>query len=92
MTYQKPFDFLSVVHVCSFYLIGLVFKNAYLFAFLLGIGWELLEYTITSTPYTRRLLVKYWPVPKSIWDEKLINTNRLTDLVFNMIGYGLAQL
>ncbi len=92
MTYQKPFDFLSVVHMCIFYLIGLVFKNAYLFAFLLGIGWELLEYTITSTPYTRKLLIKHWPVPKSIWDEKLINTNRLTDLVFNMIGYGLAQL
>ena len=91
MTYQKPFDFLSVVHMCIFYLIGLVFKNAYLFAFLLGIGWELLEYTITSTPVTRGLLVKYWPVPKSIWDEKLFNTNRLTDLVFNMIGYRLAQ-
>ena len=91
MTYQRPFDFLSVIHICIFYLIGLVIKKAYLFAFLLGIVWELLEYTITRTPYTRGLLVKYWPVPKSIWDEKLININRLTDLVFNMIGYGLAQ-
>ena len=92
MTYQEPFDFLSVVHMCIFYLIGLFFKNAYLFAFLLGIGWELLEYTITSTPFTRRLLIKHWPVPRSIWDEELFNINRLTDLVFNMIGYGLAQL
>ena len=66
-------------------------KKSYVFAFCLGVLWELLEYIITSTSYTRNLIIKYWPVPMEIWDERLINVNRFSDLVFNMIGYHLAQ-
>tara|TARA_B100001059_G_C17650178_1_gene484003 strand:- start:235 stop:510 length:276 start_codon:yes stop_codon:yes gene_type:complete len=91
MAYEKVFDFLSIVHLINFYLIGLVVKKSYVFAFCLGVLWELLEYIITSTSYTRNLLIKYWPVPMEIWDERLINVNRFSDLVFNMIGYHLAQ-
>ena len=91
MKYQQPFDIFSAVHIFSFYIIGLIVKKSYLFAFFLGVLWELLEYIITRYSYSRQLLIKYWPFPKEIWDEKLININRLTDLIFNMIGYHLAQ-
>tara|TARA_Y100000816_G_scaffold283046_1_gene259457 strand:+ start:934 stop:1215 length:282 start_codon:yes stop_codon:yes gene_type:complete len=92
MSYKEIFDFLSLVHLCFFYIIGLFLKNNYVFAFILGIIWEIVEYGITSTRLTRELLIKYWPVPKRIWDEKLFNPNRLSDLIFNMIGYHLAQI
>ena len=91
MAYQRPFDFLSVVHFLSFYLLGLVIKKSYVLAFCLGVIWELLEYVITSKSYSRKLLIKYWPVPREIWDERLLNINRFTDILFNMLGYHLSQ-
>ena len=35
---------------------------------------------------TKKLLIKYWPIPKRLWEEKNI-LNRVFDLLFNMIGY-----
>jgi hypothetical protein len=87
MNYNKFFDFLSIIHFFWFYLLGKIIKNNYLFAFILGIIWEILEYFITKYPFTRNLLIKYWLIPKKIWDEDAFNINRVSDILFNMLGY-----
>ena len=85
--YNKIFDFLSITHFLFFYIVGIYIKDNYEFAFFLGVFWEILEYFITSRKFTRNLLIKYWFVPKHIWDEDLNNKNRISDLIFNMLGY-----
>ena len=87
MNYNKFFDFLSIIHFFWFYLLGKIIKSNYLFAFILGIIWEILEYFITKYPFTRNLLIKYWLIPKKIWDEDAFNINRVSDILFNMLGY-----
>lgn len=87
MNYNKFFDFLSIIHFFWFYLLGKIIKNNYLFAFILGIIWEILEYFITKYPFTRNLLIKYWLIPKKIWDEDAFNINRVSDILFNILGY-----
>ena len=91
MKYNKKFDLLSVGHFIFFFIIGKICKNQYQFAFILGILWELFEYTITSNPCTRKLLAKYHFVPQSIWDEDLFNQNRVYDMIFNMLGYYISS-
>lgn len=91
MKYNKTFDYLSFVHFFWFYLLGLFLKNNYIFAFFLGVFWEFLEFYITKTPFTRNLLIKYWPVPKKIWDEDALNINRVSDIIFNMLGYHVGN-
>ena len=87
MKYNKPFDILSIIHFLIYLILGIFVKNNYYLAFGLGILWEIFEYSITKCQDTRELLIKYWIVPQKIWDEDLINLNRLTDLIFNMLGY-----
>ena len=91
MKYNKKIDYLSFIHFLSFYIIGKICKNQYQFAFTLGILWELFEYTITSNPCTKNLLIKYHFVPQYIWDEELFNQNRLYDMIFNMLGYYISN-
>lgn len=87
MKYNEVFDFLSVIHFLIYFVLGIFIKNKYYLALLLGILWEIFEYTITQCKYTRNLLIKYWIIPQKIWDEDLINMNRISDLIFNMLGY-----
>ena len=87
MAYNKIFDGLSIVHFVLNYILGLYLKNNYVFVFILGIVWEIVEYIITKYPVTRKLLIKYWFIPQRVWDEDLWNKNRVSDLVFNMLGY-----
>jgi hypothetical protein len=79
-------DEMSIVHFFNFFILGLLLKNRLLFAFLLGIAWELFEYQFTRDETIRKLLIKYWPIPKRLWEENNI-LNRVFDLCCNMIGY-----
>ena len=67
-------------------LLGMVIKNRYGLALMLGILWELFEYIITTHPLTQQLLITYWPIPQKYWEEKNI-LNRFSDIMFNMAGY-----
>ena len=87
MGYNKLIDYLSIINFFVYYLFGIIVKRKYLLALLLGIVWEILEYIITKNSITRHLLIKYWPVPKQIWDEDAFNINRVSDIIFNMLGY-----
>ena len=84
---NKIIDLLSVGHFYFYYIIGLYVKNNYFFAFILGIIWEIFEYNVTSNKFTKNLLIKYWPIPQKTWDEEAYNINRITDIIFNMLGY-----
>ena len=79
-------DEMSIVHFFNFFILGLLLKKRFLFAFLLGIAWELFEYQFTRDETIRKLLIKYWPIPKRLWEENNI-LNRVFDLCCNMIGY-----
>lgn len=89
---NKIFDFLSVCHFIIYYVIGRYIKNNYQLAFVLGILWEIFEYFITKNKFTRNLLIKYWFIPKSIWDEDAFNINRVSDIIFNMLGYHYGNI
>ena len=83
---DKIIDEMSLLHFLNFFILGCIFKNKYEFAFFLGILWEIFEYIITRDKHIKKLLIKYWPIPKRLWEEKNI-LNRVFDLLFNMIGY-----
>jgi len=83
------FDPLSIGHFTLYYILGLYLKNYYLVAFLLGIAWEIFEYNLIRNSLVRELLIKHWFIPQRIWDEK--SENRISDLVFNMLGYHLGN-
>ena len=92
MAYNKIFDINTIIHFFINYILGLYIKKSYVFVFILGIVWEIVEYIITKHPITRKLLIKYWYLPKSMWDEDLWNKNRISDLVFNMLGYHFGNI
>lgn len=79
-------DKMSIIHFLNFFILGILLKNRFMSALLLGIVWELFEYIVTRNKYTRRVLIKYWPIPKRLWEENNI-LNRVCDLCLNMIGY-----
>ena len=79
-------DPLSLGHFGIYMLLGMVIKNRYGLALMLGILWELFEYIVTTHPLTQQLLITYWPIPQKYWEEKNI-LNRFSDIMFNMAGY-----
>ena len=85
--YNKIFDFLSIMHFLIYFAFGILVKGQYNLVLLLGLLWEIFEYTITKCQVTRELLIKYWIIPQKIWDEDFINLNRISDLFFNFLGY-----
>ena len=86
MKYNQIFDLMSVMHFLIYFVLGIFLKDRFDIALLLGILWEVFEYTITRIKITRKIIIKYWPIPQRLWDEKYI-INRFSDLVFNMLGY-----
>ena len=92
MGYNKIFDILSIWHFILYYIVGLYIKNNYVLAFGSGMLWEIFEYIVTKNKYTRKLLIQYWPISQRIWDEDLFNQNRISDLIFNMLGYHLGNI
>ena len=79
-------DILSLSHFIFFLIFGLYVKNRYILAFLLGIVWEIFEYLVVNNDYIKPLLIKYWFIPQKYWEEKYV-INRVTDLIFNILGY-----
>ena len=86
---NTPLDALSLVHFSSFFVMGLLVKNHFLVALLLGIVWEFVEHAIVHFGPTRALLLRYWPIPPRHWDEKI--ENKIVDIFVNMCGYALGN-
>ena len=77
-------DILTLSHFINYFIAGLYFKDRYCLVLVIGVLWEVLEYYIVHNSYTRKLILKYWPIPIRKWEDKW---NKLFDLISNMIGY-----
>lgn len=92
MNNNQILDFASVTHFLGWFIMGIFVKKRYILVFTLGLIWELFEYYVTrENETTRELLVKYWPIPQRVWEEKNI-MNKVMDIVFNMSGYYLGNI
>ena len=89
MKNNRIFDFMSVMHFIIYFFLGLFLKNRYDVALFLGILWEVFEYTVTRNKITRKLIIKHWPIPQELWDERF--RNRIFDLMYNMLGYHIGN-
>jgi len=88
-------DFLSIWHFVLYFILA-YFKQSYVLITIIGIVWEIFEYTITNVPVIRDFLIKHWPLRKK-WmrDNNNINVpwkteqieDRIEDLIFNTLGY-----
>ncbi len=85
------FDEMTIMHFTNYVTLGLFIKDQYFFALVVGIVWEIFEYSTTNNEHIERLLVKYWPVPKRLWEEKNF-INRAIDLCSNMLGYYVGSM
>ena len=90
MSNYNIIDKMSLVHIISFIIIGLIKPNDYKLALTLSLSWEILEYIIINTKKGRELLRKYWPIPEKYWNEKLIE-NKIVDVICDMIGYTIGS-
>ena len=86
---NKPIDFLSLIHLLIWIIIGYFIPNYYLIALLLGILWELFEYMLVKVNILYVLTKKYWFVPEKYWNERIYN--KIIDIIINMIGYYIGS-
>tara|TARA_B100001287_G_scaffold276424_1_gene287197 strand:- start:1995 stop:2291 length:297 start_codon:yes stop_codon:yes gene_type:complete len=92
MNNYQIFDLASVVHFFGWFVIGIFVKRKYILVFILGLLWELFEYYVTrENETTIKLLEKYWPVPKRLYEERNI-MNKVMDMILNMSGYYLGNI
>jgi hypothetical protein len=90
MSKGEVIDILSLVHFIIYLCLGIIVKNEYQFALMIGIVWEIFEYFVTNYKYTRELLIKYWPINLKYWEEKN-RLNKVFDIMFNMMGYHIGN-
>tara|TARA_B100000029_G_C17228156_1_gene834339 strand:- start:21 stop:284 length:264 start_codon:yes stop_codon:yes gene_type:complete len=83
-------DILSLNHFVFFVAVGVFIKNKYQLVLIVGILWEIFETMITSIPFTRNLVIKYWFVPQKYWDEHL--DNKIMDIIINLFGYHIGNI
>lgn len=88
LTEGGPIDFLSIIHVINNIIIGTYLKDQYLFVFLLGVLWEIIEYKLVNTEYIKKIILKYYPIKIEKWEDLF---NKSFDLIFNMIGYYIGN-
>ena len=88
-------DFLSICHFVLYFMLA-YFKHSYVIITIIGVVWEIFEYTITNVPVIRDFLIKHWPFRKKwMLDNNNINVpwkteqieDRIEDLIFNSLGY-----
>ena len=90
MENYKTIDEMSLVHIISFIIIGLIIKNDYKMALFIALAWELFEFMVVNSKTGRELLRKYWPISEKYWNEKLLS-NKIMDVICDMIGYAIGS-
>ena len=83
-------DVLSVGHFTFFFILGIFVKDKYKGALLLGILWEIFEIFISHNQTIKNFIVENWVVPEYYWNDTF--SNKITDIIFNMIGYHIGNL
>jgi len=64
-------DILSICHFLIYFVLAFFIKEDYVLITIIGISWELFEYSITNIPLIRDFMIKYWPIPIKYWNEKV---------------------
>jgi len=82
-------DYASLLHFFNFIIIGIFFKDNYIFAFILGVLWEIFEYYLIKQSKVRKFLLNYFKNLESLWNEDIYN--KITDIIINMIGYTIGS-
>lgn len=83
-------DVMHYNHFLIWVIIGILFPEKYLLAIFVGILWEIFEAGIVHIKPYYELTKKYWIIPERYWNET--NTNKIFDLIFNMIGYYIGGI
>jgi len=93
-------DFLSICHFVLYFIGAFYIPDNFALITILGILWEIFEYTITNVPVIREFLIKHWPLRKKWmldnnnimvpWKTEQIK-DRMEDLIFNSLGYFCGQ-
>ena len=90
MENYKTIDEMSLVHIISFIIIGLIIKNDYKMALLISLSWETIQYILINSHTGRELLRNYWPISEKYWNEQTVS-NRIMDIICDMIGYAIGS-
>ena len=80
-------DKINLKHIIFFIVLGALFPNNYIGAFIIGVSWIILEKFMNKRDITKDLLVNHLKSYKDLWN----NENKLIDLIINMIGYYLGN-
>jgi len=88
---NKLLDIASFLHFINFVIIGILFKDHYIYAFILGVLWELFEKYLVNIGYVKNKLLNNMFTQKYqyLWDENI--NNQIMDLIINMIGYYIGN-
>jgi hypothetical protein len=87
---SQDIDKFHIVHLIEWIIFGYLFPKKYLLAFTLMILWELGEKIISSNKTLYNFFKKYWTLTSSkYWNET--NTNKLIDMIMNIIGYYIGS-
>jgi hypothetical protein len=87
---SSTFDKSHISHFLFYVVIGIIYPNQYLLAFMLSIVWELFEILIVTNDTLYNLTSKYWIIPEVYWNETLANKG--IDIICNMTGYALGSM
>jgi hypothetical protein len=82
-------DIMTINHFIIWLVLGYLFPNLYIIAFILSIIWELFERFIVTNQTLYKFIKKYWFVPERYWNEK--SKNSIIDIIINMIGYWIGS-
>ena len=86
---NKPFDFASLLHLFNNIILGIIMKNNYIIAFILGILWEIFEKLFVKNYMTKLNKHKFIKKYEYLWNETLLN--QFVDIIINMIGYYIGN-
>ena len=88
---NKLFDIASFLHFINFVIIGILFKDHYIYAFILGVLWEIFEKYFVNIGYVKNKLLNniFTKKYQYLWDENI--NNQIIDLIINMIGYYIGN-
>jgi len=94
-------DILTLWHFTIYFSLAYFIKDNYLLITIIGLTWELFEYSVTNIPIIRDFLIDIWPL-KNKWmkDNQGINVpwkteqvcDRIEDMVSNTLGYTCGLL
>jgi len=79
-------DIFQLVHLIEWIFFGFLFPNKYPIAFIVMLMWELGELIISNNETLYKFFKKHWTLTSSKYYNETY-TNKLLDMIMNIIGY-----